>query len=134
MADVGNAVGLADNIPPEQSPSFQLETDPTGSADRAALLPFDPGPRQSEYNDERARQSGDRKEHRPTAGHGLQALETAVQGVDQILGVFHADREPHQAVGDAGGDPLLAGDRTVGHRHRMGDQRLDRSQVFGEAP
>ena len=55
------------------------------------------------------------------------------QVVAQILDVFDADAEPHQAVVDSARGAHLGRDARVGHRGRMADQGLDAAQALGQA-
>src|SRR5690606_38449837 len=67
-------------------------------------------------------------------GVALDLFEGPVEGVDQVLGVLHAHREPDETVGDARRDPLLTGHGGVGHGDGVCDQRLDRTEVLGQGP
>ncbi len=57
--------------------------------------------------------------------------ERGAQIVQQIPGRLDPDRQPQQSVGDPPATAVRRGHRGVGHRRRVGDQRLDAAEALG---
>lgn len=51
---------------------------------------------------------------------------------DQVVDIFHTDREPHQVVGDPEFGALCRRHRSMGHDRGMFNQTFDTAQTFGE--
>ena len=61
-------------------------------------------------------------------------LERSPQGIDQIVSIFEPNGCAHQSVNNANTIALSFLNVCVRHRYRVSDQRLNRTEVLGEAP
>src|SRR5712691_4138946 len=60
-------------------------------------------------------------------------LERVFQLGEEVVDVFDADRQAHQALVDAELGAHVLGQRGVGHDRRVLDQALDAAQALGES-